>query len=265
MDRKKTKSERLHAREVTTEFELRDKHGKIKPLWNETRLGQYLRTRYGVIARIPWIMGSYAPVLRTHNLISNIGHAGANGRMSNQGSYSPFINLALGIGAETANALDQALSSEITTNGGARAAGTASQVTTTITNDTTQLVHTWAFTGSFSITEEGIFDSATAPTVTTTTQSRINTDTTVTVASGTGITNNDFLQWENEIVQVTSGGGTGTLTITRAQKGTTAASHASGTGLVDINTSANMLAKQTFLALPVASGDSLQVTHKYQT
>jgi hypothetical protein len=87
MDRKKNKSEILHPHEVTTEFVLRDKNGNIKPLWNETRLGKYLRTNFGVIVRTRWILGFYAPVLRTHNLISNIGHAGANGRMSNQGRF----------------------------------------------------------------------------------------------------------------------------------------------------------------------------------
>lgn len=204
-------------------------------------------------------------VARTHNLITNVGHAAANGRMSNQGSYSPFVNLAIGLGTSSAVATDQALGQEITSGGGQRAAATATQVTTSVANDTTQLVHTWTFTTSFAVTEEGIFDSATGATVTTTTQSRISTDTTVTVASGTGITNNDYLQWEAEIVQVTSGGGTGTLTITRGQKGTTAASHASGVGLTDINTSANMLATQVFSAVNVNNGDSLQVTHKYQS
>ena len=97
-------------------------------------------------------------------------------------------------------------------------AATASQVTTTVTNDTTQLVHTWTFTASFAITEEGIFDGVTAPTQTTTTQSRINTDTSVTVTSGTGFTKYDFLQWEQEIVQVTVGGGSGTFSTAQLRK-----------------------------------------------
>lgn len=240
-------------------------HGNIVPLWNETSLGKYLRERFGFAAQIPFVTGFYANLRLTHNVISNVGHAAGNGRISNQEGYSAFTNLALGIGAETAAALDQALSNEITANGGARGAATASQVTTSVTNDTMQLVKTWNFIASFAVTEEGIFDASAAPTVTTTTQSRVAGDTTVTVASGSGISNNDYLQWENEIVQVTAGGGTGTLTIIRAQKGTSAASHASGTGLVDINTSGNMLAKQSFSAVNVANGDSLQVTHKVQT
>jgi hypothetical protein len=97
-----------------------------------------------------------------HNTITNIGHAAANGRISNQGSYSSFVNLAIGIGTQGSPATSTALASEITTNGGARSAATASQITTTVTNDTTQLVHTWTFTGSFAVTEEGIFDNATS-------------------------------------------------------------------------------------------------------
>ena len=174
-----------------------------------------------------------------------MGHAAANGRISNQGGYSAFVNLCIGIGTTAAAATDQALSSEITANGGARSAASATQTTATVTNDTMQLVHTWTFnTNPFALVEEGIVDSASAPSVTTTTQSRINTDSSVTVASGSGFTTNDFAQWEGEIIQITAGGGTGTFTISRGQRGTTAASHASGTSLVDINTSGNMMAKQ---------------------
>jgi len=160
MEVNKLNSERLHTQEVTTEFVLRDKDGNVKPLWNETRLGKFLRTHFNLIVRISYLTGFYALVLRTHNLITNVGHAGANGRMSNQGSYSPFIWLALGIGTGGPTATDTTLVSEIVTNGGQRASATASQVLTSVANDTTQLVHTWTFSGAFAITEEGILDAA---------------------------------------------------------------------------------------------------------
>lgn len=104
-------------------------------------------------------------LLRTyllHNTITNVGHAAANGRISNQGSYSPFVNIAIGIGTQGTPATSTALASESTTVGAARGAATATQTTTTLTNDTTQLVKTFTFSGSLTITEEGIFDSATA-------------------------------------------------------------------------------------------------------
>lgn len=153
------KHEKVKLREITTHFVLKDKDGKVKLIKN------------------------------LRNTITNVGHAVANGLMSNQGSYGFAINLAIGIGTQSA-AGATALNSEISTNGGARAAGTATQVTTTVSNDTTQLVHTWTFTGSFAITEEGIL-------------------TAISVGS--------------------------------------------------------LLAYQTFSAINVVSGDSLQVTHKYQT
>lgn len=164
-------------------------HGKVVPLWNETRLGRWLRT-LGINAHIPFITGFYANLKLTHNLITDVGHAAANGRMSNQGSYSPFVYLAIGTGTTAAAAGDTALQTEITTGGGARASATATQVTTSVTNDTTQLVYTWNFTSTFAVTEEGILDAA---------------------------------------------------------------------------SSGNLLAHQVFSAVNVANGDSLQVTHKYQT
>ncbi|MGA2443687.1 MAG: hypothetical protein ABSH08_22255, partial [Tepidisphaeraceae bacterium] len=68
--------------------------------------------------------------------------------------------------------------------------GNLTQVNTSVANDTTQLVHTWTFSATFAVTEEGILDAA-------------------------------------------------------------------STG--------NLLARQVFSAINVVSGDSLTVTHKYQT
>jgi hypothetical protein len=96
------------------------------------------------------------------NSITNVGHAAGNGRISNQGSYSAMVNLAIGTGTQGTPATASALSAEITTLGGARGAATATQVTTTVTNDTTQLVKTWTFTGTLAITEECIIDNATS-------------------------------------------------------------------------------------------------------
>ena len=112
------------------------------------------------LAMIATMFASFT--MYNHNLITNVGHAGANGRMSNQGSYNPFINIAIGIGTNAAAATDTTLQSEITTLGGQRKAATASQIQTTVANDTTQLVALFSFTGAFAVTEEGIFDSASA-------------------------------------------------------------------------------------------------------
>ena len=63
--------------------------------------------------------------------------------------------------------------------------------------------------------------------------------TSMSVSSGASVTNNDYLQIDgglttNEIVQVTAGGGTSTLTITRGQMGTTGQSHSASARITDI-------------------------------
>ena len=55
-----------------------------------------------------------------------------------------------------------------------------------------------------------------------------NSDTTLTVTSGTGISNNDFILIDSEILQVTNVA-TNDLTVTRGQSGTDADTHANGT------------------------------------
>lgn len=150
-----------------------------------------LRLLVGFELRVPVVTGRSAFVLENHNLITNVGHAAANARLSGQGSYSTFVNVAIGTGATAPAVTDTALGTEITTGGGARGAATATQVTTTVTNDTTQLVKTFTFSASFAVTEEGILDNA--------------------------------------------------------------------------STGGSLLARQTFAAVNVASGDSLQITHKYTT
>ncbi len=152
-------SEALLCRDFNTEFRLFDASGRQKPLWQENRLGKLLRLA-GLELRLPSLTGSYELVMTNHNLITNVGHAAANARMSGQGAYSTFVNLAIGTGTTAAAATDTALLTEITTGGGSRGAATATQTTTTVTNDTTQLVKSWTFTASFAITEEGIFDNA---------------------------------------------------------------------------------------------------------
>lgn len=115
-------------------------------------------------ANTHWVLrNSTGKVIRewyTHNTITNVGHAVANGLMSNQGAYGYAIYLAIGTGTQGTPATATTLAAEISTGGGARHQGTASQTTTTVTNDTTSLTWTWTFTSSFAITEEGIFTAA---------------------------------------------------------------------------------------------------------
>jgi hypothetical protein len=139
-----------------TEIVLRDANGNVKPLFNANVLGKVTGLR------IPGVTGSFKNSLLNHNLVTNAGHKAANAKISGQGSYGTFTTIALGIGATAAATADTQLGSEITTGGAARQVATGiSKVTTSVTNDTTQLVSTFNFTASFAVTEEGILDSTT--------------------------------------------------------------------------------------------------------
>lgn len=106
-----------------------------------------------------------------------------------------------------------------------RVAGTSSTVTTTTTNDTYQVVGTITAAGSMTIAEVFLSDSATKPFSTT-----VAGGTVVGSSSATGLTtaasytpaNNTFIQIRTEVMKVTAGTGTTSLTVTRAQNSSTA-------------------------------------------
>ena len=62
-----------------------------------------------------------------------------------------------------------------------------------------------------------------------------NVTTSIPVTSGTGFANGNYIQIDSEIMLITAGGGTTTLTATRAQLGTTAAAHANAAGVDNIH------------------------------
>jgi len=92
------------------------------------------------------------------NLIVSAGKAAIAG-LANGLHADPFAYIALGTGTTAPDAADTTLETEITTNGGERALATLSQVTTDVTNDTAQLVKTFAITGNLDVTEAGVFDA----------------------------------------------------------------------------------------------------------
>ena len=95
----------------------------------------------------------------TFDLVTNVGKAALAG-LINGVVTTPFKYVAIGTGTTAANVADTALEAEITTGGGARALGTCTRVTTTVTNDTAQIEVPYTFTASFAITESGFLDSA---------------------------------------------------------------------------------------------------------
>lgn len=89
-------------------------------------------------------------------LLVNAGKAIVTNRI--RGSGTEPLNAAWGTGAGTTAVADTTLFTEAAP----RAAGTSSQVTTSVTNDTYQVVATITAAGTLAITNAGLFDVITA-------------------------------------------------------------------------------------------------------
>lgn len=147
------------------EYVLKDKHGNIKPIFQPNKLFCWLISK-GILSplapKIPILFGFWTEKIMISNLVTNAGMAGVASRVNGAGSEAAFTYIAIGTGTTAANVADTTLQTEITTGGGARAAGTASRVTTDVTNDTAQLVLTFNFTATFAVTESGVLNAASA-------------------------------------------------------------------------------------------------------
>ena len=97
------------------------------------------------------------------NVLCNSGRAILTSRLSGGGTEPK--QMGWGTGAGTSAATDTTLFSEkasdLATGTGSRVAGTSSQVTTSVTNDTYQVVATLSATGAGSPSNIGLFDNAT--------------------------------------------------------------------------------------------------------
>lgn len=171
---------------------LRDKDGNVKSIFQENSLGQSLlkmfrklwpdpideggQVKKGITAylsayglRVPFITGSWGQFRLAHNLITTTGKAGAASRINGAGSEAAFTAIGIGIGTTAANVADTAMETgkkaDGTADSGVHALATgsvtASRVTTTVTNDTAQLVGTIAFTAGLAVTESGVFNADT--------------------------------------------------------------------------------------------------------
>jgi len=99
------------------------------------------------------------------NLIVDAGLAGMASRCNGSGSEAAFTYLAVGTGTTAANASDTALGTEITDSGLARTSATCTRTTTTKTNDTAKLDHTWSVTGTKAVTEAGALNAGSSGTL----------------------------------------------------------------------------------------------------
>lgn len=169
-------------------YQLRDAKGNLKKMFQANALGRlFLRTfraiyknpieqtkegsrvknnflarlaAYGL--RIPYLTGQWTTSMSISNLVTNAGKAGVASRINGSGAEAAFTFIAIGIGTTAAALGDTTLESEITTNGGERAAAAVSRVTTDVNNDTARLVLTFSFTGTFAVTEAGALNAGAA-------------------------------------------------------------------------------------------------------
>ena len=100
---------------------------------------------------------------KSDNLVVNGGLAFITGLLGGTGTVPTY--LALGTSSTAVAGSQTALVSEITTDGLARAEGTVSQETDTVTDDTFQITETFNATGSQTIEEAGVFNAASGGTM----------------------------------------------------------------------------------------------------
>ena len=169
--------------EENVEYVLRDKDGNIKPLFTENKLGSLLLksirkyvkdpiTSDGVVKKgvlnylaaygvqIPGLTGKWGNSRNIKNLVTNAGFAGVASRINGADSEAAFTYIAVGTGTGAAAVGDTTLGTETAASGLSRAAGTASRVTTTQTNDTAQVLKLFSVTGTVAVTESGLLNAA---------------------------------------------------------------------------------------------------------
>lgn len=94
------------------------------------------------------------------NLIVDVGRAGIAAGINGSGWTAFFTYIAVGESTTAPAAGQTTLITEITTSGLARAAATASRITTSSTNDTASLSKTFSVSGPKTVTEVGAFNAS---------------------------------------------------------------------------------------------------------
>ena len=142
-------------------FQVTKADGSIRKQWQENSLGKFIR-KIGFDLQGLFFLGNYENSITHLNTITNTGLAGIASRINGDGSEATFTYLAVGTGTTASSATDTTLETEITDSGLIRASATCSRVTTTVTNDTAQLVYTWTVTGTKAVTEAGALNISSA-------------------------------------------------------------------------------------------------------
>lgn len=155
-------------------YELRDKDGNLKPIFQENRLARFLFAKNWLSPT--WInsqwskvlsvfLGHYATSKQIHNLVTSAGLAGVASRINGSGGEAAFTYIAVGTGTNAANVADTTLQTETAASGLSRANATASRVTTDVANDSARLAYTFTVSGTVAVTESGVLNAGAAGTL----------------------------------------------------------------------------------------------------
>ena len=149
------------------EYVLRDKDGKLKKMFQPNIITQFGLKLGFISPNHPknFLFGHWSNKMSLGNLVTNAGKAGVSSRINGAGGAAAFTYIALGTGTTAAAATDTTLQTELSTSGLGRANSTATQVTTSVTNDTAQLVNTFSVTGTAAVTESGVLNAASVGTL----------------------------------------------------------------------------------------------------
>lgn len=139
------------------ELQLRDSSGNTKSLFQPNKLWDAVNKLFKVDLRLPFITGRWTENVIVYNTVTTAGLS-ESAKLLGGVSADPISHMAIGIGTGGTTALN----SEITTGGGERDAVTPTSETTTSAGDTVQAVNTFTFSGSFAVTEEGLFNATPA-------------------------------------------------------------------------------------------------------
>jgi len=171
--KKKIETKGQFSTKYNVEYSLRDKFGNAKPLFQQNTLYTFLINReiltpfsYLKSSVLAFFLGSWSSKMRIANAVMNGGFALIAGRINGYGSPAAATYIAVGTG--TSNPTDPtqvALATELATDGLSRANGTTSLVTTTVTNDTAQVVVSFSVLGAHAVTESGLFNASSGVTM----------------------------------------------------------------------------------------------------
>jgi hypothetical protein len=155
-------------------YQVLDANGNPKPIFQDNSFAQLLFHK-GLLSP-HWITKWFAPLIApflgywsnekvVSNLITTAGRGLISGLINGSGSPAAATYIAVGTGVVAANIADTTLGTETAASGLSRAAATVSLVTTSVTNDTAQMLKSFSVSGTVAVTESGVLNASSVGTL----------------------------------------------------------------------------------------------------